>query len=187
MDDEMIVALFLRRDESALTQTAEKYGRKLRALAHNLLCDTYAAEECENDTYLQAWNAIPPHEPWGYLFPFLAKITRRLAIDVCRSRHRQKRSAPLTELTQELEQCIPSSSDTGGQVDGLLLAEAVGAYLRTLPEEPRNMFIRRYWYLESVAQVAKRFGASQSKTKTALYRTRNGLRVYLEKQGYNVP
>lgn len=184
MDDEQIVALFLRRDEAAISYTAAKYGGKLRALAQNLLGDRGAAEECENDTYMQAWTAIPPHEPWDYLFPFLAKITRRLAIDLCRSRSRQKRSAPLTELTAELEQCIPSGSDTGGQVDGILLAEAVGAYLRTLSEEQRNMFIRRYWFLESVKQVAERFGCSQGKVKTALFRVRRGLSDYLSKEGY---
>lgn len=186
MEDERIVALFLGRDEAALACTAEKYGAKLRALANNLLHNRQDAEECENDTYLQAWNAIPPHEPRDYLFPFLAKITRRMAINVCRSKGRQKRSAPLTQLTRELEQCIPAKSDAQGQVDGLLLGEEVSRYLRGLPEEPRDMFIRRYWYLESVAQVAKRFGAGQSKVKTSLYRTRQGLREFLIKEGYDL-
>lgn len=186
VEDRTIVALYLRRDESALTHTADKYGKQLRGLANNLLGDPHAAEECENDTYLQAWNAIPPHEPWDYLFPFLAKITRRLAIDVCRARNRQKRSAVFTELTKELEECIPSPSDTGSQVDGILLMDAVGNYLRSLPEEPRNMFIRRYWYMEPVAQVAKFFGAGQSKTKTTLHRVRKGLKEYLVRQGFDI-
>ncbi|WP_322172493.1 RNA polymerase sigma factor [Acutalibacter caecimuris] len=186
MEDEKIVAMFLRRDESALACTAEKYGPKLRALANNLLHNSQDAEECENDTYLQAWNAIPPHEPGAYFFPFLAKITRRMAINVCRTRYRKKRNAPLAQLTRELEQCIPAKGDTQGQVDGLLLGEEISRYLRGLPEEPRDMFIRRYWYLEPVAQVAKRFGAGQSKVKTSLYRTRQGLREYLIKEGYDL-
>lgn len=186
MDDEKIVALFLRRDEAALGLTAAKYGVKLRAIAQNLLRDRGAAEECENDTYMQAWAAIPPHEPWGYLFPFLAKITRGLAIDIARSRSRQKRGAPIIELTQELEQCIPSPSDTAGQADGSILAGLVGDYLRSLPEEPRNMFIRRYWYLDPVKDVAAFFGASQSRVKTTLYRVRRGLREYLIKEGYEI-
>ena len=186
MEDEKIVALFLRRDESAITYTAEKYGGRLRALANNLLANSSDAEECENDAYLQAWAAIPPHEPWDYLFPFLAKITRRLAINVCRSRGRQKRSAPLTQLTNELEECIPSREDAQGQVDGIFLAEAVSIYLRTLSQDRRDMFIRRYWYLDSISSIADRFGASQSKVKTTLYRCRAGLRNYLSKEGYSL-
>jgi RNA polymerase sigma factor (sigma-70 family) len=186
MEDRRIVELFLTRDEAALAHTAEKYGGQLRSLAYHLLRDAQAAEECENDTYLQAWNAIPPHEPWEYLFPFLAKITRRLTIDLCRRRTRQKRSAPLAQLTKELEQCIPAKGDAQDQVDGHMLAEEVGRYLRTLPEEPRNMFIRRYWYLDPVAKIAERYGAGLSKVKTSLYRTRNGLREYLSKEGYDI-
>ena len=186
MDDDRIVALLLRRDESALGLTALKYGQRLRAIAYSLLQDRGAAEECENDTYMQAWAAIPPHEPWSRLFPFLAKITRSLAIDAARARSRQKRCAPLVALTDELEQCLPSSSDTPGQVDGVLLMEQVGNYLRSLPEEQRNMFIRRYWYLDSVKDVALFFGASQSRVKTTLYRVRRGLREYLIKEGYDI-
>lgn len=186
MEDRRIVELFLARDQAALAHTSEKYGRRLRSLAQNLLRDVQTAEECENDTYLQAWNAIPPHEPWDYLFPFLARITRRLAIDLCRRRTRQKRSAPLTQLTKELEQCIPAKGEAQDQVDGHMLAEEVGRYLRTLPEEPRNMFIRRYWYMDPVAKIAERYGAGLSKVKTSLYRTRNGLREYLSKEGYDI-
>ena len=186
MDDENIVALFLRRDEAALGMTAAKYGVKLRAIADNLLRDRGAAEECENDTYMQAWAAIPPHEPWDYLFPFLAKITRRLAIDVARTRLRQKRSAPIIELSQELEQCLPSPSDTAGQADGTMLAELVGGYLRYLPEEQRNMFIRRYWYLDPIKDVAAFFGTTPGRVKTTLYRVRQGLREYLIKEGYEL-
>lgn len=186
MEDEKIVALFLRRDESAITYTAEKYGGRLRALANNLLANPSDAEECENDAYLQAWAAIPPHEPWDYLFPFLAKITRRLAINVCRSRSRQKRSAPLTQLTSELEECIPAGEDAQGHVEGIFLAETVSAYLRTLPQERRDVFIRRYWYLDSIAGIAARFGWSQSRVKTTLYRCRAGLREYLDKEGYSL-
>ena len=186
MDDEKIVALFLRRDEAALGLTAAKYGLKLRAIANSLLRDQGAAEECENDTYMQAWAAIPPHEPWGYIFPFLAKITRRLAIDVARARSREKRSAPVLELTAELEQCIPSPSDTAGQVDGVLLGELIAGYLRSIQEEQRNMFIRRYWYLDSIKDVAAFFSTSQGRVKTTLYRVRRGLREYLIKEGYDI-
>lgn len=186
MDDEAIVDLYIARNQSALEETAAKYGPRLRSLANGVLKDPHAAEECENDTYLQAWNSIPPHEPRGYLFAFLAKITRRLALDVCRSRSRKKRSAPLSQLTKEMEQCIPDPSDAQCQVDGVLLAQAVDEYLRSLTPEKRAMFVRRYWYLDPVAEVAKRFGVSQSKVKTTLYRVRAGLKEYLIKEGYEL-
>lgn len=186
MEDEEIVALFVQRDQEAIDQTAGKYGARLRKLANSILKDPPAAEECENDTYLQAWNSIPPHQPGSYLYPFLAKITRHLAIDVCRSRARKKRSAPLSQLTREMEQCIPGPSDTPCQVDGVLLAQAVGDYLRTLSPERRNMFIRRYWYLDPIADVAKRFGMSQGAVKTALHRVRAGLKDYLIEEGYEL-
>lgn len=186
MEDEEIVALFNQRNQDAISQTAGKYGARLRKLADSILKDPPAAEECENDTYLQAWNSIPPHQPGSYLYPFLAKIIRHLAIDVCRSRSRKKRSAPLSRLTREMEQCIPDPSDTQCRVDGVLLAQAVGDYLRTLSPERRNMFIRRYWYLDSIADVAKRFGMSQAAVKTTLYRVRAGLKEYLIKEGYEL-
>ena len=116
----------------------------------------------------------------------MARITRHLALDVCRSRSRKKRSAPLSQLTREMEQCIPDPSDTQCQVDGVLLAQAVSGYLRTLSEERRNLFIRRYWYLDSIASAAKRFGMTQSAVKTTLYRVRAGLKDYLIKEGYDL-
>ena len=186
MEDDEIVALFVQRDQEAIGQTAGKYGERLRSLANSILKDPPAAEECENDTYLQAWNSIPPHQPGGYLYAFLARITRHLALAVCRSRSRKKRSAPLSQLTREMEQCIPDPSDTQCQVDGVLLAQAVSGYLRTLSEERRNLFIRRYWYLDSIASAAKRFGMTQSAVKTTLYRVRAGLKDYLIKEGYDL-
>lgn len=186
MEDEKIVELFLRRDEAAISQTADKYGRQLRGLANSLLADPPAAEECENDTYLQAWSAIPPHEPRGYLFPFLAKITRQLALDMCRRRSAQKRRAPLVELTREMEQCIPAPGDAQGQVDGVLLGEAISRWLRGLDPEKRYLFIRRYWYLDPVADLAARCGITKSKVKTTLFRCRESLREYLTKEGYDL-
>ncbi len=184
MDDSSIIDLYLVRDQTALTCTVAKYGTRLRSLAENILDDYQSAQECENDTYWQAWRSIPPHEPRTYFFSFLAKITRHLALDCCRRRNRLKRSAQLESLTVEMEECIPSGHDTAQMVDGILLGETITRYLRKLPEEQRNVFLRRYWYLESIEDVAKRFGFSTSKVKSMLFRSRNGLRAYLEKEGY---
>ncbi len=184
MEDEKIVDLYLARDQTALTCTVAKYGSRLRSLADSILEDHQTAQECENDTYLQAWESIPPHEPRTYLFPFLARITRHLALDCCRRRSRFKRSAKLETLTREMEECIPSPQDTAETVDGILLGEIISAYLRKLPESQRNVFLRRYWYLDSVEDIAQFFGFSQSKVKSMLFRARNGLREHLVKEGY---
>ena len=184
MDDNRIVELYLTRDESAVFHTAEKYGSRLRSLAYGIVRDHQAAEECENDAYMEAWNAIPPHEPKKYLYAFLARITRHIALNFCRRRGQLKRSALISELTAEMEQCLPAPEDTQHRMDDLALGEALNRFLGQLSEEKRNIFIRRYWYLDSIADISKRFGLSQAKVKTTLFRCRSLLRERLEKEGY---
>ena len=186
MDDSKIVDLYLCRDEAAIGQTAEKYGSRLRNIANTILQDIHTAEECENDTYLQAWNAIPPHEPRTYLFAFLARITRHIALDFCKERSRLKRSAFLCELSAEMEQCIPGPDDMAGRMDAIVLCDAINKFLGTLSDEKRNIFVRRYWYMDTVASVARIYGLSESKVKSVLFRTRNQLREYLKKEGYEL-
>lgn len=186
MDDREIVALYWKRDQRALTETEGKYGGRLRQLGRRLIEDRETVEECENDTYFQAWNAIPPHEPRDYLFPFLGRIMRHVVLNVCEAGRCRKRAAVLTELTAEMEQCIPAPSDTAGEVDGILLGEAVSAFLRTIPEEQRVIFLRRYWYFDSVGDIARRCAVSASKVKSVLFRVRKNLRDYLIKEGYHL-
>lgn len=182
MDDVRIVQMYLDRDEHAISATAERYGIRIRGIANNILQDIHGAEECENDTYLAAWNAIPPHKPFTYLFAFLARITRHLALDRCRERNRMKRNALLVELTQEMEQCIPGPNDVESGVDAKIVGSAISGFLRKLPEERRQVFVRRYWYMDSVSTIAKRFGIGESKVKTMLFRTRKELNDYLRKE-----
>ena len=184
MTDGEIVEKFLARDEDALKQVSERYGARLRALARGILEDPSAAEECENDAYLAAWDSIPPHEPRDYLFAYLARITRHLALDRCRAGRREKRAAHVEELTAELLDCIPAGDSAEARLDAKELAEAVSAWLRTLPEEKRELFLRRYWYCDPVAVLAKRLGWGESRVKTALHRLRKGLREQLEKEGW---
>lgn len=186
MEDAKIVEQFLNRDESAIANVADKYGSRLRRIANNILADPAEAEECENDTYMEAWKSIPPHEPKDYLFTYLARIIRNISLDLCRRRSRLKRSAILTELTEEIEQCIPSPNDTDCQLEGILLGEIVSTFLKKLPEEKRKVFLRRYWYLDSIADISLHFSLSESKVKTMLFRCRNELRVYLIKEGYTI-
>ena len=182
MDDHEIVARYLARDEGAIRETAGKYGARLRALALGIVCDAQTAEECENDTYLEAWNRIPPHEPGSYLFPFLARITRHLALNRCRDR--LKRSAHLCQLSAEMEQCLPAPDDAACRLEEAELREAINGFLAKLPEEQRNLFLRRYWYLDSIADIARRFACSESRVKTTLLRCRKRLREHLEEGGY---
>ena len=131
MDDREIVARYLARDESAIRETAGKYGHRLRALAQGIVRDAGTAEECENDTYLEAWNRIPPHRPESYLYPFLARITRHLSLNCCRDRERLKRSAHLCELSAEMEQCLPAPDDAACRLEESELREHLeeGGYI----------------------------------------------------------
>ena len=184
MEDDKIIALYLNRDERAVEETAAKYGRRLRDIAYGITEDRMTAEECENDTYLEAWNTIPPHNPAGYLYAYLARIVRHLALDVCRKRNRLKRNAHVTELTAEMAECIPAPDNTSSRLEAQELGEAISRYLRTLNDEKQAIFLRRYWYLDSVESIAQRFGISGSKVKMTLLRCRNGLKEYLKKEGY---
>lgn len=183
MEDHRIVELYFLRNETAVKHTAEKYGKRLRALAYGIVGDAQTAEECENDTYMEAWNAIPPHEPKSYLYAFLARITRHISLNCCRDRSRLKRGAFLCELSTELEQCIPSPDDVESCIDDMVLRDAINGFLGELDEERRNIFVRRYWYLDSVASISNRFGVSEGKIKTTLFRLRNRLRKRLERDG----
>ena len=184
MEDSQIVDLYLQRDEAAVDYTAEKYGQRLRRLSLGIVDDVQTAEECENDTYLQAWNRIPPQEPRTYLPAFLSRITRNLSIDRCRSRDRLKRGALITELSAELECCIPSPDDTACRMEARELADIISAFLKAQPQLQRTVFLRRYWYADDLAQIAQRYHMTQSKVKSMLFRTRNALRTHLKKKGY---
>lgn len=186
MEDDKIVQLYLNRDETAIRQTSEKYGSRLRAISYRITSDRETSEECENDTYLETWNRIPPSEPKDYFYAFLAKITRALSIDRCRERTRLKRDSYIVELTSELEMCIPTVNDVADDVEAKLLGEAISRYLYTLSDEKQVMFIRRYFYLDTVSEIANRLSISDSKVKTTLFRVRNELRNYLIQEGYTL-
>ena len=186
MDDNEIVEFYLSRNEDAIDQTAQKYGSRLRSIAYSILNDRETAEECENDAYLETWNLVPPHEPRNYLFAFVGKIVRHLALNVCKKNNRQKRYAVYCELTQEMQECIPAGNDIESEMDIKYLSSLIDEYLESCSEEQQNVFVRRYWYFDSVAQIAKAYGFSQSKVKTMLFRMRSELKKHLVKGGYDV-
>lgn len=186
MDDSRIVDLYLGRDERATEETSRKYGKRLFAVSKNIVQSRETAEECENDTYLKAWELIPPNEPRTYLFAFLAKITRNISINRCRDDNRLKRKAAVEELSEELEECLPSGETTEGDFDERQLRELLDSFLASLPGEKRNMFIRRYFYGDSIEAVSRRFGMMKGTVKVRLFRIREKLREHLEKEGFTL-
>lgn len=186
MEDERIIQLYFLRDETALEYTADKYGSRLRSLSFGITSDEQTAEECENDTYLEAWNAIPPSDPKTYFYAFLARIARHIAIDRCRERKSLKRNAHIVELTDEFAACLPASDGIESKINAKMLGEAISRYLLTLSDEKQVIFMRRYFYLDSIADISRRLSVSESKVKTTLFRIRNNLRDYLIKEGYTL-
>lgn len=186
MQDEHIVALYWERNEAALDETKNKYEHYLLKIAYNILMDWEDGKESVNDTYLAAWNSMPPHKP-SILSTYLGKITRRIAIDIFRKKNRQKRRASEYALSlTELEDCLESGGTPEEEMEVKLLADAINEFLRTLPRDARNLFVGRYYYLDSLKDVAEYCGMSESRAKSLLFRTRCNLKVYLEKEGFEL-
>lgn len=186
MNDNEIVELYLSRNEDAINQTAQKYGSRLRNIANSILNDRETAKECENDAYLETWELIPPHEPRDYLFAFVGRIVRHIALNVCKKNSRQKRYAMYCELTQEMQECIPANDDIEAEMEAKYLSSLIDEFLETCTEEQQNVFVRRYWYFDSVSKIAQIYGFSQSKVKTMLFRMRSDLKKHLEDGGYDI-
>ncbi len=189
MEDSHIVELYWARDERAITESETKYGQYCLQISMNILENRQDAEECVNDTYLRAWNAIPPERP-GKLGAFLAKITRNLSLDRYRAQHSAKRSESLFLLSlDELSECVPSSGFES-DLDVAMEAERVGMlinrFLHKTGGEAREVFICRYFYSEPIETIARRFGLTESKVKSMLHRTRGKLRKFLESEGVQV-
>lgn len=186
MDDVKIVELYLCRDENAIKHTAEKYGKRLQNVSFGIVGDRLTAEECENDTYTEAWCSIPPSEPKNYFYAFLCRIVRNISLDRCRERAALKRKAYISELSLEMENCIPSPDDCEQRIDDIAFAGMLNKFLEGLSADKRKIFVRRYFFLDSVEDIAKHFSLSESKVKTTLFRTRNELKKYLIKEGYEL-
>ena len=178
MEDYKIVDLYWERKERAIAETEKKYGKMLHSLSYSLLSSHEDAEECVNDTYLGAWNAMPSARPM-YLGPFLSKIARRLSIDRWRRDHREKRGGVL-EMVEELTDCIPDSSTPAQEFERGRLRGEINEFLRTLTEEKRAIFVRRYFYAQPVTLIAKEIGVSVAKVKVVLHRLREQLKLRLE-------
>lgn len=182
MDDNGIIELYWKRSEQAISETAVKYGGYCYRIAYQVLCDREDAKESVNDTYLAAWDNLPPHRP-SVLTAFLGKMTRRISIDRWRERTAAKRGGGEIALAlDELGECVAAQGDVEGEFLRKETVRAFNAFLDTLPETERDVFLRRYFSLDSVRDIAQRFGFTESKVTAMLHRTRTKLRSHLEKE-----
>ena len=183
MNDKQIVDLFWQRSESAISETAGKYGKYCYTIAFNILECVQDAEECVNDTWLSAWNAMPDKRP-EKLSPFLGQITRNFAISKGLEMTRKKRGGGAVPLAlDELDECVASGFSLDEEMDARELERALNRFVRSLPETERQVFVLRYWFLETEGQIAKRQGFSRSKVGAMLKRIRNKLQNFLMQEG----
>ena len=186
MEDLEIVELYWQRNEEAIKETSKKYGNYCYTIANNILYNNEDAQECVNDTYLGAWNAIPPHHP-NVLSTFLGKITRRLSLNKWREKNAIKRGNGEAALSfDELEECIPSNSSIKEELALKELSEAINTFLETLKVDERKVFVCRYFYFESIDEIAFRFSFTPSKVKMMLKRTRDRLKDHLKEEGIEI-
>ncbi len=186
MDDNAIIDLYFARDQQAVQATAQAYGAYCASIAQRILDDRGAAEECVNDAWLKCWQSIPPQRPRS-LKSFAGRIVRNLALSALRADAAQKRGGGQVRLAlEELGEVVSGSDTPEGALDRQAFRAALDGFLAGLPERNRNLFLRRYWYLDSVEQLARRFGMSRTQVTTTLHRLRQRLRVHLEQEGFEV-
>lgn len=182
MDDKEIIDLYFARSETAITETARRYGPMLRAIAYGILGNAADSEECENDAYLAVWNCIPPQRP-RVLPAFLGRIARNIALDKYAYYGAEKRNRALETALDELEALLPGGADPAASCEQAELAGCIDEYLRRQSRVKRLVFVRRYWYCDPVAKIAADWGFSESKVKSMLMRMRKELKVFLERKG----
>lgn len=183
MEDIQIIELYFKRAESAITETAAKYGAYLKYIAYNILKSREDTEESTNDTYMKVWNAIPPERPACFK-AFIGRIARNTAINLYNKYNALKRKGSEVAL-DELAECIPDPNADNLSEDKTI-RESLNAFLRELPEEPRRIFVRRYWYMSPVREIAKDFKFTESKVKMSLMRTRNALKEHFAREGISI-
>ncbi|MGN0526783.1 MAG: RNA polymerase sigma factor [Acutalibacteraceae bacterium] len=185
MEDVKIIELFNQRDENAIAECTEKYGNLLKKISFNILGNKEDSEECFNDTLNKLWSTIPPKNP-NSLVAYMGKIVRNLSINKYRENHAQKRYSGGDLLLSELSECIPDKSSVETVIDTNDLTEYINKWLRGLETEKCNIFIRRYWYGDSIKDIAMNYSATEKKIAGILYRLRESLKKYLEKEGVNI-
>ena len=185
MEDQQIVELYFARSESAIAETDKKYGRYCHSIAYRILEDQEDANEIVNDTYLKTWNTIPPNRP-DPLKPYVGMISRHLSLDRYEEYHTQKRGGQVPLVLEELAECIPDN-DSGADIgESVALRDALGRFVRSLPEKTQEIFLQRYWYSRSVAEIAEGYGMRENSVTVLLHRTRKKLKAHLQKEGFDL-
>ena len=186
MEDRRIIDLYWARSEEAISETARKYGRYCRAIARNILNNDEDAEECVSDAYLRLWNAIPPARP-NRLQTYLGRIVRNLSLNKREKASAEKRGAgQIPLILDELAECIPDDSDGEAVTESILIKDVLDRFLDTLSPEARKIFVRRYWYMSSLKEIAAEYGISEGNAAVSLLRTRMKLKTVLEKEGIHL-
>ena len=186
MEDKQIVELYWMRSERAISETDKKYGRYCRYIAYQILYNEEDSEEVVNDTYLKTWNTVPPSRP-DPLKAYVGRISNQLAIDRYDHNNAEKRGGGEIPLVlEELSDCVPDPSDSAELGDSVALKDALNRFLRSLPKRTRMIFVRRYWYVSSVADIAKEYGMKESAIAMLMLRTRKKLQAFLSKEGFDL-
>ncbi len=185
MEDKQIVELYWARSETAISETEKKYGRYCHYIAYQILYNDEDAKEVVNDTYLKTWNTVPPHRP-DPLKTYVGTISRQLALDVYKEQHAQKRGGQVPLVLDELSECIPDN-DSGADIgESVALSDALNRFIWALPQRTRNIFVRRYFYMSTIAEIAKDFSMKESNVTMHLLRTRKKLEQFLKKEGFEL-
>lgn len=186
MHDDKIIELYFDRSEQAICESEKKYGGYCNVIAYNILRSPEDSEECTSDTWLQAWQSIPPTKPYN-LKAYFGRITRNLALDCYRKRCAEKRGyGEIPVVLDELGNCVSQEDGAFSALETKRLIQCINTFLWSLPEIKCNIFVLRYWYLEPLSQIALKTGCSEKKVKNTLYRTRNNLKTFLEQEGFEL-
>ena len=186
MEDNQIIDLYWARSEEAISETAKKYDRYCRAIARNILNNDEDAEECVSDAYLRLWNAVPPARP-NRLQTYLGRIVRNLSLNKREKASAEKRGAgQIPLILDELAECIPDDPDGDAVTESILIKDVLDRFLDTLFPEARQIFVRRYWYMSSLKEIAEEYGISEGNAAVSLLRTRTKLKSMLEKEGIHL-
>ena len=185
MEDKQIVELYWVRSETAIVETEKKYGRYCHYIAYQILYNDEDAREVVNDTYLKTWNTIPPQRP-DPLKPYVGMISRQLALNTYESQHTKKRGGQVPLVLDELSECIPDNSSGADIGESVALSDALNRFIWALPQRTRNIFVRRYFYMSAVAEIAKDFQMKESNVSMHLFRTRKKLKQFLKKEGFDI-
>lgn len=185
MEDRQIVDLFWERSEAAIAETEKKYGWYCHYIAYQILYSDEDAREVVNDTYLKAWNTIPPQRP-DPLKPYVGMISRQLALDAYEAQHTQKRGGQVPLVLEELSECIPDHAGGADLGERIALRDALNKFVRSLPGKTQSIFVRRYWYASSITEIAEEYSMKESSVTVLLLRTRKKLKDFLDKEGFEV-